>query len=555
MDAEIRVFAGRVRRRLREQSVVRELFWWTTGGLLLSLILSLVSLAVPFPMALPFIAVVLALSVIGGMAAGVLKAPTLMESALRADEQGRFEERVSTALFLQGREDAFSVLQKKDAVSRIRDFRVRKEFPVRIRKRQAALFLALAILLGVSGMADTPARQTARVQSDVKRTGKEKLARLEKVEQRLKEQEGLSETELLELEEQLERTGMDLKEAQSYEDLKKAEERFLKKLEMAAEQAEPGQAKEALQKAAQESLAAEQAEQEQLAQEAQEALEKAEDGDRRDKQEAYEKLKKLSELSGDQNLGKKAEAYQKSGFSSGERADARQALSENQKNLTGGSKMADGNNSQTGSQTGSQNSSQSGNQNGSQNGNQNGSQNGNQNGSQNGNQNGNQNDSQNGNQNSNQNGSQNGNQNGNQNGSQNGNQNGGQNGNSGNQNGGRNGNGNNGGGSGNGGTGTGGGSGWNYGSKEGREGYAKTRENITIPEGVLGEDENLTGIANGNQTSQMVQSEQSRAWSGNKVSYGEVSGAYKEKAIRKIDGSNYPGKLKEQIRNYFDGLD
>ena len=151
--------------------------------------------------------------------------------------------------------------------------------------------------------------------------------------------------------------------------------------------------------------------------------------------------------------------------------------------------------------------------------------------------------------------SQNGNQtnSGNSGSNQNGGQNSGGQGN--NQNGrggsGQNGNGN---GSGNGGSGNSSGSGWNYGSKEGQAGARKTNENITVPDGEMGEDENLTGKANGNNSSTKEKSNQSQTWSGNKVSYGEVSAEYKKKAYKKVNGSSYPGKLKDKIKNYFDGL-
>ena len=98
------------------------------------------------------------------------------------------------------------------------------------------------------------------------------------------------------------------------------------------------------------------------------------------------------------------------------------------------------------------------------------------------------------------------------------------------------------------------GAGWNQGSDTSKERAAKTEENVTIPDGELGQDENLTGKANGNENTQKVTSTESNAWSGNKVNYGQVSGAYKKKACKQIDGASYPTELKKQIRNYFDGL-
>jgi hypothetical protein len=78
---------------------------------------------------------------------------------------------------------------------------------------------------------------------------------------------------------------------------------------------------------------------------------------------------------------------------------------------------------------------------------------------------------------------------------------------------------------------------------------------VTIPKGELGDDENLTGKANGNDTSKKQKSKESATWAGDKVSYGSVSAQYKEKAYKKVNGSNYPGSMKEKIRHYFDGLE
>jgi len=71
----------------------------------------------------------------------------------------------------------------------------------------------------------------------------------------------------------------------------------------------------------------------------------------------------------------------------------------------------------------------------------------------------------------------------------------------------------------------------------------------------LGNDDNLNGNNNGDKEgSTYEKSNDSKAWAGNKVNYGEVSGEYKKKAYSKMEGSNYPKKMKNKIKNYFDGL-
>lgn len=549
MDTTIKKFVQRVRARLREQSIVDQLVRAVGTGLLIAAAVSLISLAVPFFYAVPVAAGVVMISFFCGLTMGIRRTPSMMEAALQADAKGH-KERISTALFLEGREDAFSSLQKKDAVKVIDAFQIRKEFPLHVRGKQMAAVIALALVFVASSLIDTPAREVARSQNAVHKEAKEGIARLEKVEKELRQNKEISETEIAEIAEQLEQAKKEFKEADSNEDLKKAEERILKKMEMAGEQTGNKTLSEALGRAAEEGKEAAAGKQQDLAKEAQEAMEKAENGNRKDKKEAYEKLKKLAETAGDEELKEAAEQYRDSDYAQSDYVAADNALSNTLDHLSNrqsdlASNSANSNSGELGSsQNGNNHANNSNNQSGnnSQAGNNSGSQNSNngQNGSGT-NQNGN---------GQNNNGNQNNGQNGNS--GQNGNANNGSNGQNG-TNGQGNGNGN-GQGSGQANGGAGAGSGWNYGSKDGQEGPRKINENITIPEGEIGEDENLTGKVNGNNSSVVERSSQARTWAGNKVSYGEVSGEYKEKAYKKVNGSNYPGKLKDKIKNYFDGL-
>lgn len=537
MDVHIRQFVQRVRARLREQAIINQLLRAVGIGLLIATVISLFSLAVPFFYAVPVATGVVVLSFFCGLMMGVWRTPSMMEAALQADAKGH-KERISTALFLEGKEDAFSSLQKKDAIKVIETFRIRKEFPLQVRGKQVAAVVALSLIFVVSSLLDTPARDVARTRNEVHKEAKEAIAQLEKVEKELRQNKEVSETELAEVREQLEHAKKELREADSNEELKKAEDRITKKLEMASERTENKTLREALNRAAGEGKEASAQKQQDLAKEAADAMEKAENGSRKDKKDAYEKLKKLAETVGDDKLKEAAEQYKASDYAKSDYVAADNALSETQNQLS--SRQSDMASNSTSGNSDSRNNrtSQS-----SQNANQSNQNERNQDGSQSNN-NGGSSSNQNNNQTENQGNGQNGNfgQNGNLNQGANG-----QNGGPGSGNGQAGGSGNA-----NGGNGTGGG--WNYGSKEGREGARKTNENITVPDGEVGKDENLTGKANGNNSSTMEKSSESRTWAGNKVSYGEVSGDYKEKAYKKVNGSNYPAKLKDKIKNYFDGL-
>lgn len=487
MDNRIRKFVYQVRARLREQQIITNLIKLVGYGLIVAVILSLVSMIVPFYYAIPVATGIVILFFLMGIFIGLRKTPSPMKAALQADAKGH-KEKISTAFFLAGKEDPFSTLQKRDALKIMDNFLIRKEFPLRVSLKRALLVWGLALIFGISSQIDTPARQQANTRHDVSKEAKEEIARLEKVEKKLKENENLPVEEVEEIEKQLEQAKRELAEANSREELKKAEERITKKMEMATEDIKDKTLSEILRDAAEESRTSMENKDSELAKEAQEAMEKAENGSSRDKKEAYEKLSELADRLGDESLKEAAESYRDSSYSSAEYAEARQALDQTLQELQEAtiSDYADNGDLSDGeAQFFTQ---------------------------------GEPND------NSNQDGLRIPGQ-GDNNSSNGAMLNGGSSG-----------------------------DGWNKGSENGQEGARRINESITVPDGEIGNDENLTGKANSNGDNTKAQSNQSSAWSGNKVGYGQVSGSYKEKAYKKVDGSNYPSKLKDRIKNYFDGL-
>lgn len=514
MDAKIRQFVYRVRARIREQMIIDKLMQMTGFGLLSAVFVSLLSLVVPFFYAVPVAAACIIIAVVFGIILGIKGTPSPMEAALKADAKGH-KERISTAYYLTGREDAFSFLQKKDALSIIAGFRIRKEFPLKLRVKQVSVVIGLALIFTVSSLIDTPARDLARLRHEVQKEAKEEIARIEKVEKEIKENKEISEAESKEMKEQLDTAKQELNEADSYEELKKAEERLAKKMETASLKSESKAFSETLKKAAEETKEMSAKRKEELAKAAEEALKKAENGSEKDKKDAYDKLKQLAEMTGDSDLMSATENYAISEYSDLDYIKAQTALSETVNKMSE-KKYDFAENQNNGQNSKNQNQNEEG-----QEGNQ-----------------GSQNNSSESNQQGKQQGNQPGNQQGNSPGSG--------------KSGSGNGNGNSGNSAGQGGAGTG--AGWNRGSKNGQEGPKNTNENITVPDGEIGDDDNLTGKQNGNQTSLTSKSNQSMTWSGDKVSYGQVSAEYKDKAYKKVNGSNYPSKLKDKIKNYFDGL-
>lgn len=532
MDKQIRQFVKKIRFRLTKQEIINWLQITLLIGAAAELLISAVSLLIPFYYAPHIEILVLVLSIMSGIILGICHTPDMMKSALMADGKGN-KERISTALSLAGSSNPYAELQKRDALASVAGFQARKEFPLHLSVKRLIPFLLLVILFAGSCFMDSPVRRRAQEAHEVQEKAKEVIAAVEKVEKELKENTGLSETELSELTEQLELSKKELSQAETQAELLKAQERLTQKLETAGNQTENQTLADAMQKAAQSSQAQQMKSREEMMKEAQKALEQAEDGSKEEKENAYEKLSDLASALGDEQLQNAADNYQDSNYSGADYAAAKsalnQAISQANENSAlannSSSNQANGTDNSDPSATTSNNNSSSDSKDGKENSSNNESQ-GQEGSSQQGQGQGNTSNT----------GESNGQGNSSGEGS------GGQ-GSGGQDSGGQ-----------NGGTGIASGGGWNYGSKNGQEGAAKVNESITVPEGELGDDDNLTGQANENDSSIYVKSDQSQTWAGNKVSYGSVSGEYKEKAYQKLDGASYPDKLKDQIRNYFDGL-
>lgn len=507
-DRTIQKFVKKVRRKLRRQCIFGALCSSLFVGILVACFFSLLSMWIPFYYASRLEILAIGCSVVVGSIKGILETPSIMQAALAADALG-YQEKISTALYLQGREDTFSRLQRRDALQAIQQIEIKKAFPLRYSKRKMCGLFAVVLLFAVSCFVDSPVRQTARQQHELKQEVKEEIAKVRKVQKELQEQKDVSKQEVTQLNKQLEQIKEELAKVDSQANLQKTKERSIKKLQQTAQNLNDSKLRERMQAMTQAAQEEQEKQKQRMAENAQKALEQAKDGNKKEKEAAYEAVKKYAQANSNSNLEKKIQDYKDSGYSDADYVRAGAALDEAVEN---GSQYASNHSSSDSTddnrQTTGNNRSQSGATQGTSSG-----------------------DKQSGAQSQ-------GQQQGQQNAS------GGTKGTNGN-------NGN----SGSGGTsGQQGGAGWNRGSDTSKEREAKTAENVTIPDGELGQDENLTGKANGNENTQKVTSAESNAWSGNKVNYGQVSGTYKKKAYKQIDGASYPYELKKQIRNYFDGL-
>lgn len=490
-DQIIWKFVHKVRRRIGGQVVRRTLCDVACIGLVLACGISFFSLFVPFYYAVYVESIVLGSAVFVGIGLGIHRVPTLEQAALWADDKG-YQEKITTAFGLRGKEDPFSMLQKQDAVAVIANLSVAKLFPFKISVQRVIVLLLLAVLLAGGNLLDSPSRQYAREHHAVQVEVKKETAKVEKVERQLTNKKSVSETEIAKVQNQLEQTKKELAKVESAKELQQVKERYLKKMQQTAEQTTDTKLRKALQKQAKQIEREQEEQKKKLARDAKQAMEQAKDGKGKEQKLAYDKVKEYAQTNGLEELETQIEEYKQSDYSETDYVKANATLTRSLQNTDRASRLTQKNakspdnresNSGTRMQKDSNSESQTGNGN-SANGN---SQGRNNNGT----------------------GSNGGNQSG---------------------------------------------SGWNRGSDMGQEGSRKTTDTVTIPEGTLGEDDNLTGKVDDSGQMQKSKADQANAVAGNKVDYSKVSAEYKQKAYKQVDGVSYPAKLKKQIRNYFDGL-
>lgn len=422
MDARIKQFIYRVRNRIRKQFIIDNLIKFVEGGMLIAVILSLIALVVPFYYAIVVAALVLVASFLMGIIWGVKKTPKPMKAALLVDAKG-YQEKISTAFYLQGKEDVFSSMQKKDAMKIIDQFHIEKEFSIRIAWKRVGIFLLLTVVFVISSLLDTPAKQEALVKHDVKKEAKERIDHLEKLEKELDKKTELEEKDVAMIKEEIESAKKELQAVESYEELEKVQAQTNQRMEMASREVKDETLKEMLENTVKDMEEVEEAEEER------------------------------------QNLKK---------------------TTENRNNTDYATANAN-----------AQNNNQSGNQN---------------NGSQR------QGNSAQGNDEQNSNGQ--GRHMAGDEASDNQDV-----------------------------------SGMDYSNQYGKDSLQNQEEDTTTSSDELSGDDKARMDNDNNQ-----KSNQEQIWSGDKVNYDEVSGEYKEKAYKKVNGSTYPSKLKDKIKNYFDGL-
>lgn len=422
LDARMKQFISRVRNRIRKQCMIDNLIKFIEGGMLIAVILSLVALVVPFYYAIIMAVSVFIASFFMGIIWGVKMTPDLMKVALLIDAKG-YQEKISTAFYLQGKEDVFSLMQKKDAMGIVARFHIEKEFPIRIEWKRVGILLLSIVVFVISSLLDTPAKQEAVARYDVKKEAKEQIEYLEKLEQELNEKVELEKEDVVRIKEEIESVEEELKTVESYEELEKVKAQTNQRMEMARKEVKDPAVKKMLEKTMQDMVASEE-----------------------NKEELQDEKKTTNNKSNEDYATADANTQnnnQSDSQNNGSRSKGNGTQGDTEKNGGGQGRHIAGDEDSDNDDV----------------------------------------------------------------------------------------------------------SNIDYGNSYENDSLKNSEEDSTTSSDESNGDDKTRMDDDSNQ-----EPNQEQIWSGDKVNYGEVSGAYKKEAYKKVNGSTYPSKLKDKIKNYFDGL-
>lgn len=496
LDLFIKKRIKETRRRVTAVRLASDMLFGLVIGMAGAAVIMVVSLFVPMYYAPVFAVAVIGLGLLSGGVLTLIRRPDMKRAALLLDAKG-FQERVTTSYERAGESDTFSMLLKEDTKKRLTGFSIKGAFPYKISVKQIVIFCGLAVIIAVAGLIDAPARKQAREQHAIAMQVMEKAEDLAEALSKLEKQEELSKEDMSEIKEMLSDAKEELKEAESAEDIEKAEERLEKKLEQKVKDLASENKKEAakalmdlamdmnpeLTDEQKKEISQMMTELDTLSDELSEALEKAEEGtlSEEELEELKAKLAEAAKKLSDEEL-QAALSQAASSMSAEDLENALAALSSAQSDLMAAALDADGSLSVAGLGQSGQGFSGSGGAQGSS------------------------------------------------------------------------GNGNSAGSGGSGVTGAdGAGGGWYQGSNQGAE-SSETYDGdyVSVPEDYQ-DNENLTGTpVDGESYTQ--QGGPSVTWSGIKMDYQQVIADYQNKAYERIEGGDYPAAVQDAIKNYFENL-
>lgn len=513
LDKEILDFIKKSGRRIKLNFLVSKVLMGLQASLVLTLIIFIIALFIPFESCYRLGFGVANLIVCTSIIWGIIKSPKQREIAILVDSKG-LKERVITALEFIGDESEIAIAQKKDTVNSIKKYDFKRNLPIKMDKKEIYKIIILIIFCVIIFLIPTGPKKEAEKLREFTNSKNEIVNKIDKEEEKIDKENDLTKEEKEELKKILKEAKKDLKEVNKKEDTNKLMDRLDKKFEEMKEKTTSEKKKELVDNLKKNLVESQKNEQ------AKEALKNINEINKSlSKNKTGKELLEALKTGDKETLENKLKALNQSlpNLSDKEKSELSNVLKEAAANLSdeelkdlleqSSDKVLDGQidpselaNAMTSLKTKSDESSNSGSGKAAAKANGNGNSSGSVNGS----------------------GSGEGNGSGSGSGS---------------------------------GNGTGGG--WNTGSKNGKENTSAPNigEQVFIPGRQVGSDENLKGDKNSNGTSQSIETKKGLNLNGEKKDYNSVVGDYSKEEIDSMNSSSLPDHLQDVVKDYFSGLE
>lgn len=225
VDKELISCIRKIKVRVHRNTLFSFVIWGIVAGLCLGSLVSIGSLLIPLYKVHIILLKIVSVVIVVSIVVGLMKIPKDKSVIQLADDLG-LKERTATAVELIGREDGFAKLQKKDALTKLKELDYKSELVFRFDKRQLILILAFLFIIICSGFISTPAKSKAEEKYKFEIMREEKLASIGSLEKELKKNSSLNEQDKKELLDNFADLEKELKESKSINDINNAMTKF-----------------------------------------------------------------------------------------------------------------------------------------------------------------------------------------------------------------------------------------------------------------------------------------------------------------------------------------
>lgn len=230
LDITILEFIKKCGRRIKINFTINKLLMGLQASLILIIILLIFSLFIIFESCYKVSLILLGIAIIISIFYGYFKSPKGRQLTLIIDSKG-LNERVTTSMQFKDNKSSIAESLKKDTIKTIKDFNVKKNFPININKREVYKIMVLALAAFFIMIIPTSAKKEASRGREFQAVKSENIEKINKEEKQIEKDNELEEEEKEKLQKLLEEFKRDIKDVKNEKEASKLMKRMDKKFE------------------------------------------------------------------------------------------------------------------------------------------------------------------------------------------------------------------------------------------------------------------------------------------------------------------------------------